>query len=70
MLGTSVLIAGAHGFAGLWTEHVWRLFLVSIPAVVLAILLGHALAKRIRPEAFEGYLSFALVFLGLMLLIG
>ena len=70
MLGTSVLIAAAHGFAGLWTEEVWRLFLLSIPAVVLAIVLGQNLAKRMRPEAFDRYLSLALVVLGLMLLVG
>jgi uncharacterized membrane protein YfcA len=70
MLGTSVLIATAHGVAGLWTEDVWRLFLVSIPALVLAMLIGGNMAKRIRPKAFDRYLSLALVILGLMLLIG
>jgi uncharacterized membrane protein YfcA len=70
MLGTSVLIAAAHGFAGLWTEDVWRLFLVSIPAVLLAIVLGKNLATLMKPEAFERYLSLALVILGLMLLVG
>lgn len=69
-LGTSVLIAAAHGLAGLWTENVWGLFLVSIPALVLAMLLGRKVAGRMEPAAFDRYLSLALVVLGVMLLFG
>jgi uncharacterized membrane protein YfcA len=65
-----VIIAAAHGLAGLWTENVWKLFLVSIPAVVLAMLLGRKMARRMEPAAFDRYLSLALVVLGVMLLVG
>jgi uncharacterized protein len=69
-LVTSVLIAAAHGLAGLWTEKVWGLFLVSIPGVVVAMLMGQKVAARIEPATFDCYLSLALVVLGLMLLVG
>lgn len=69
-LGTSLLIAAAHGLAGLWTGNVWVLFLVSIPGVVLAMLLGRRVARRMDPSAFDRYLSLALVVLGVVLLVG
>jgi uncharacterized membrane protein YfcA len=69
-LGTSLLIAAAHGLAGLWTKDVWGLFLVSIPGVILAMLLGRGVARRMNPSAFDRYLSLALVVLGVTLLVG
>ena len=69
--GVDVLdIAAAHGLAGLWTDDVWTLFLLSIPGVVLAMLLGWQLARRMDPSAFDRYLSLALVVLGVLVLVG
>ena len=69
-LATSVLIAGGHGLAGLWTEDVWGLVLLSIPGVVLAMVLGRLVTRRIDPSAFDRALSLALMVLGVMVMVG
>jgi uncharacterized protein len=69
-LGTSLLIAAAHGLAGLWTDDVWAIVLVSVPGVVLAMVLGRLVSRGIEPAAFGQYVSIAIVVLGLMVLFG
>jgi uncharacterized membrane protein YfcA len=56
-------LAGLAGYSalGLWNTTVTRYFVLSLPAVVVAVLLGRALNRRIQPEAF-----LRLVYLGLM----
>ena len=60
-------LLGLVGYAamGLWTADVTRYFLISLPAVLVAILIGRFLNHRLRGDAF-----FRLVFLGLVVLGG
>lgn len=68
-LVTSVVIAGAHAFGGLWTVQVWRLFALSLPAVVIGLLVGGRVARGFSAATFERYLSVGLVALGVLLFV-
>lgn len=67
-LMTSVLIVLSHGIAGLWTARVLRLYLLALPVILLAILLGSWLNARIPAKRFEYLLFVALILLGVLLL--
>ena len=58
-------LVGLLGYAsvGLWRASVTRYFLLSLPGVVVAILLGRALNRRIRGDTF-----FRVVYLGLIVI--
>jgi uncharacterized membrane protein YfcA len=47
--------------AGLWTPAVSRYFLLSLPAVMLAIPLGRALNRRLVSQRFLTYVHVALL---------
>lgn len=44
--------------------------LLSIPGVVLAMVLGRLVMRRIDPSAFDRALSLALMVLGVMVMVG
>jgi uncharacterized protein len=68
-LVTLIFILLGHFVAGLWTVRLGRLFLICLPAVVVATLLGGWLNKRIPVKQFERAVHIALVALGVMLII-
>jgi len=63
-------LAGLWGYrvAGLWTPAVNRFFLVSLPLVVLATLLGRAINLRMRAHRFTLYVHCGLLAIGIVLL--
>lgn len=64
-------IVGMWGYylAGLWTASVNRFYLMSLPAVVLAIVLGRILNRRIEPARFLVYVhAFLIVVAGTLLI--
>lgn len=63
-------IAGMTGYwlAGLWTPAVDRLYLVSLPAVLLATLTGRWIGRRIEAHRFSGFVYSGLVVIGVILL--
>lgn len=65
--GLSIVIG--HGLAGLWTSEVLHLYLVSLPIVFLAILLGGRLNSSIPAGKFDRYVHIALIIIGTMLLV-
>jgi uncharacterized protein len=68
-LVTLVFILLGHFLGGLWTLQLGRLFLISLPVVVIATLLGGWLNKRIPVKQFERIVHIALVALGVLLII-
>jgi uncharacterized membrane protein YfcA len=62
--------AGLFGFwaAGLWVEDVTRYYLWSLLPVVVAIALGRAANRRMRPESFVRYVHLGLIGIGVLLL--
>jgi uncharacterized membrane protein YfcA len=67
-LPASLLGFAGYWFAGLCTAAVIRLYLVSLPFVLLATLLGRALNRRMSGHGFLIYVHGGLIAVGLVLL--
>lgn len=63
-------LAGLCGYwaAGLWTPAVSRLYVLSLPAVVVATLLGRAIHRRLGAQRFLVYVYAGLAAVGIVLL--
>jgi uncharacterized protein len=63
-------LAGLWGYrlAGLWTPTVSRYYLLSLPLIVLATLIGRAINHRIGAQRFVQYVHGGLIAIGLILL--
>ncbi len=63
-------ILGMCGYlsAGLWTREVTHDYLLCLPAVIPAVLIGRAINRRISTDAFSKYVYLALAAIGLALL--
>jgi hypothetical protein len=66
---TGLFILAGHALGGLWTAEVLWLYAVSLPAVVLAFVLGNHLKRRIPPGRFDRVVYVALVMMGVFLLL-
>lgn len=64
---TSIVVAVAHAFGGLWTTRVWQLFAYASPVVLVALVVGDRVAERVDTDSFSRYLSALLVVLGILL---
>lgn len=64
-------LAGLWGYqiAGLWTPTVSRMYLFSLPFVVLATFLGRAINRRLAATGFLQYVHWTLILVGLLLLL-
>jgi uncharacterized membrane protein YfcA len=61
-------IAG-HGFAGLWTPQVWRLFLWSIPSILIGIYVGGKINRLIPQPMFNRLIFSLLIIVGCIFLL-
>lgn len=68
-LPASVVVMGGYWLAGLWTSAVSRYYLVSLPAVLVAIFAGRALNRRMDGRRFLLYVHAGLIVTGAVLLI-
>ena len=68
-LPTNFFIILGHGVAGLWTHTVWIYFLISLPFIILAIILGTKLNSKIPHEKFNKLIYYFLMVIGIILLI-
>jgi uncharacterized protein len=64
-------ILGMIGYwnAGMWTSVVTRDYLLCLPAIVPAVVLGRAMSARLSPAAFVRYVYFGLGAVGLALML-
>lgn len=67
---SSYAIIAAHALGGSFTPEVWRSFLVAIPAILLALLIGFQLDKLLNPERFRRLVLVVLLLLGVSLVVG
>jgi uncharacterized membrane protein YfcA len=65
----SILAMAGFALAGLWTPAVTALYLRSLLPVLLAVLLGRTINRRLRGDAFLTYVYLALAASGLLLLL-
>jgi uncharacterized membrane protein YfcA len=68
-LPASLVAMGGFWLAGLWTPAVTRYYLVSLPAVLLAIFAGRVLHRRLRGPRFLLYIHAGLILIGATLLV-
>jgi uncharacterized membrane protein YfcA len=66
---SAIFIFLGHGIGGLWTTQVLHLFIFASPTVLLAFGLGTLLSKRIAQGAFDRFVYFALIIMGLLMFI-
>ena len=68
-LPTGLAILAGHGLAGLWTAAVLESFAYSLPGIVLGVLLGGLLNKKLTHRAFTRLVYASLVIMGAVMLI-
>jgi hypothetical protein len=68
-LPASLVIMAGYWLRGLWTPAITHAYVVSLPALVPAILLGRALNHRLRGDSFLKYVHAGLVCIGVALLL-
>jgi len=66
---TSLFILLGHGLGGLWTPRVLRLYLMSLPFILLAFIFGSRLNQSIPPGKFDRVVHVFLIAMGMMLLL-
>ncbi len=66
---TGSMIALGHCLGGFWTKTVLLNYLVSLPCILIAILLGGRLNIKISKDKFDNYVYICLLVLGIVLLI-
>lgn len=64
-------VAGLIGYValGLWRALLWRYFLLSLPAVAVAILLGRAINRRMQGHSFLRFVYVGLMVIGSVLVV-
>lgn len=67
-LPTGFCIAIGHGLSGLWTKTVLAYYLLNLPFVIAAVILGGILNRIIPGNRFINYIYFLLIFIGGFLL--
>lgn len=68
-LPASIVGMAGYWLAGLWTSAVTRYYLLSLPVVLLAILLGRAINQRLDARRFILYVHSGLILIGVILLV-
>ena len=68
-LPASAVGMAGYWMAGLWSPAVTRYYLVSLPVVLVAIVLGRLLNRRIDRCRFIFYVHIGLVVIGMILLV-
>jgi len=68
-LPTGAMIALGHGIGGLWTEQVLVNYLICLPIVFIAILLGGRVNAKIPKGKFDNSVHVCLIVIGTILLI-
>ena len=68
-LPTGLAILAGHGLAGLWTGTVLRSYLYSLPAIVLGVLLGGLLNKKLTQAIFAKLVYASLTVMGAVMLL-
>lgn len=67
-LPASVVGMLGYWLAGLWVPTVTRYFVIALPGIIVATLLGRMLHRRIRGDAFFRWVCVGLILIGVVLL--
>ena len=67
-LPASIIGMGGYWLTGLWTRPVTRYYLISLPGILLGILAGRVLNRRLHGANFARYIYVGLIAIGAILL--
>lgn len=68
-LPTGFMIALGHYISGLWTHTVIINYLIVIPIIIIGVILGAIVNKKIKKDQFNNYIFSILLAIGLLLII-
>lgn len=68
-LPASLLVMVSYWLAGLWTSTVTRYYLISLPAVIVAVVAGGVVNRRVHPQRFQFLIYLVLAVVGMVLLV-
>jgi uncharacterized membrane protein YfcA len=68
-LPTGLAILAGHGIAGMWTGQVFRFYLYSLPAIVIGVVLGGLVNRKLTQSVFSKLVYGFLVAMGAVLLV-
>lgn len=68
-LPASLIGLFGYGLSGFWTRETNRLFLWSLPAIVLGLFVGRYLGRKMDPRRFNSVIYMVLIFVGAVLLL-
>jgi uncharacterized membrane protein YfcA len=63
------MILAGHGLAGMWTAEVLKLFQFSLPAIVLGVVLGGLINRKLTQSVFSKLVYGFLIAMGAVLLV-
>ncbi|QSO54670.1 sulfite exporter TauE/SafE family protein [Alicyclobacillus curvatus] len=66
---SGTLIAAGQGMSGMWTVNMLTLYLLSLPIVIAAIIVGTKLHRRIPTSRFQRYVFLLIAILGAVLFV-
>lgn len=66
---TNLIIIIGHGIAGNWTSEVITLTLYSLPLVIIGIVIGSKINKKINSEKFQKYIYYLLILIAVVMLL-
>ena len=68
-LPTGLAILAGHGIAGMWTGEVFRSYLYSLPAIVIGVVIGGLVNRKLRHDLFATLVYGFLAAMGAVLLV-
>jgi uncharacterized membrane protein YfcA len=66
-LPCSLMVVSAHAAGGLWTPTVLGLYVYALPVIVVAVVAGQLVSRRLKPERFSRILYGCLIAMGALL---
>lgn len=66
-LPASIMVMAGYWLAGLWTERVTRYYLLTLPAVIIAVYAGRYFNRQLKEQKFIHYIHIILLIIALML---
>lgn len=63
-LPAGLLVAAGYWIAGLWVPEVFRLYLISLPALIPAMILGTLINRRLHGDVFLKFVYVGLIVIG------
>ena len=64
---TAYMIMINHGLSGMWTPEVLHYFVFAVPVIIIALIAGTRVSRKIKPGVFDKYVYAALILMGILM---